>query len=91
MGTPRMRRPWTSLYGAPDLSLEKLAMAWEIEVWMEGLERRSWGSILVPDVVVIMRVFSVFMKAPSGSATSLNVLRSRSTSSSGTRKFASST
>ena len=47
--------------------------------------------MLAPFVVVIMRVFSVFITAPSGSAISLNVVRSSSTSSNGTRKLASST
>ena len=47
--------------------------------------------MLVPAVVVIIRVFSVFVMAPSGVATSLNVSSRSWTSSRGTRKLASST
>ena len=91
MGTPRMRKPLTSSCMEPSLFLEKVSIADLRESCVDLLDSLRSSRMLLPLVEVRIRVFSVFMIAPSGSAISLKASNSGLTSSRWTRKLASST
>ena len=102
-GTPSTRRPVVTSHGLVssqgkesllDLSMfsrEYVWMADDKEACVVGSASFKAGRMLSPVVVVKILVFSVFMSQPRGSATSLKASKSGLTSSSGTRKLASST